>query len=92
MRKSFLLAGALALASFSMAASVPVVARAAAPEAAVRPEVRRTRMPDGAPYSRSKRRKPGPGWTTRQVQRMATKRRSKAVNKARHRQAQRSGR
>lgn len=84
MRKSFLLAGALSIASFSMAASIPEISRAVAPEPAARPEVRRLRMPDGAPYSRSKRRKPGPGWTTRQVQRMAAKRRNVARNRAHH--------
>lgn len=86
MRKSFLLSAGLALASVAaMAATPQLVERAAAPQAAVRPEVRRQRMPDGAPYSRSKRRKPGPGWSRRQVQRMALKRRNQARNRRAHR-------
>jgi len=92
MRKSFLLAGALSLAAFSMAASEPAVARAAAPQPTLRPEVRRQRMPDGAPYSRNRRRKLGPGWTTRQVQRMAAKRRNVARNRAHHKAHHKGGR
>lgn len=86
MRKTFLLTAGLALAaSAAMATTWPIVPRAAAPAIVDRPEVRRMRMPDGAPYSRYKRRKPGPGWTTRQVQRMAVKRRNQARNRAAHR-------
>lgn len=86
MRKSFLLSLGLAAAGFGMmAAGSHLVERAAPPPVAVRHEVRRQRMPDGSPYSSRRRRKPGPGWTVRQVQRMATKRRNQARNRRAHR-------
>lgn len=85
MRKSFLLSAALAASVSAMAAAVPVMDRAQAPAPVVRPEARRLRLPDGRPVSRRNARKPGPGWSPRQVQRMAAKRRNQARNRAAHR-------
>lgn len=82
MRKSFLLAAALAASVGALATAVPVMDRAQAPAPVMRPEARRLRLPDGRPVSRRNARRPGPGWTPRQVQRMAAKCRNQARNRA----------